>query len=436
MLAACFNSAAFANETIEFRGNMSWVNAVQSNQLNEQSVFNPQNQTAQLPNLSLISELRPELKLVSPQAITLLVRPRVQLRADQMQIAGDTEPAKGQSKSNINEAFVQWLLSENLTFAMGKQYYSWGATESLTPSNRVFHETALARNALYEVQGKNIARLNFSIGRTASLVLLGDYEAVDDETSFVAEETYAAQALAKAEVNWNSGFDFFGIVIGGSEHGRAWLGEYFSWSLPLLDGLSLYADASHERGANVWYPARKAVAPPGQPDRDILVMEKTNIDDKGIYTIAVAGLRYDFENGITIRGEWIHNDLGYSVAQTQNLRLAFKPLPQEQANLLDPELAKSNLRRAAARGSELPGRRYAYASILWPKLFDNANWQLSARSLYSINDYSSSTYAAVEYVAGEAGTIFAATSYQHGKSDSELYNLTTSTHLAGYRHTW
>lgn len=428
--------AASASETLEFRGNMSWLNALQYTKLEPNSVFNPDNQTARLPAVTLISELRPEFKIISPQAITVLARPRVQMRAEQTTVDEQTSPTRGQSKALLNEAFIQWALSENLSFAYGKQYYSWGATESLTPSNRVFHETALARNALYEVRGKHLARLNFSLGRTASLVLIGNYEAADDEEVFVAEEAYAAQALAKAEINWNSGFDFFGIVLGGSEHGRSWLGEYISWSLPGLDGFSIYADASHERGANVWYPQKKSAIMPGQPQQSIVVMEKSQLTASRIYTLAVAGLRYDFENGITVRGEWIGNELGYSVDQSQTLRQAAAPRPLDQTGLLDPESAKANLRRATARGSELPGRRYAYVSLLWPKVFNNADWQLTARTLYSLNDYSSSSYAAVEYAAGEAGTLFVATSYQAGERDSELHNLSSATHIAGYRHTW
>jgi hypothetical protein len=392
---------------------------------------------ARVPSAGLVSELKPQLKVVSPQAITLMARPRIRMRYEQTTVDGETAEPKGSARSELSEAFVQWTLSENVTFAYGKQYFSWGATESLTPSNRLFHETALARNVLYDVRGKNLARVNLSVGRALSLVLMTEYEETGDEDDvFIAEETFQSKALAKAEVSWNDGSDFFGIVAGGREEGRPWLGEYVSWTLPFVEGVSIYGDASHERGADVWYPGTKSAESPVFGSQKLRVLEKSELGDEKLRTLAVAGLRYDFENGATLRAEYIRNDAGYDEEQTKALHETFSPRELQRTGFVDQSLIATNFQRAHLRGTELPGQKYAYASLTWPKAFENADLQLFARSLYSLTDRSSSTYAAAEYALGDAGTAFYAATSNAGDEVSELKGLTSTTHVAGYRHTW
>lgn len=390
-----------------------------------------------MPGAGLVSELKPELKVVSPQAITLIARPRIRMRYEQATVEGETGEPKGSSRSVLSEAFAQWTLSENVTFAYGKQYFSWGGTESLTPSNRLFHETALARNVLYDVRGKNLARVNLSVGRALSLVLMTEYEDTGDEDdAFVADEAFESKALAKAEVSWNDGSDFFGIVAGGREEGRPWLGEYVSWTLPFVEGFSAYGDASHERGADVWYPGTQSAESPVFGSQTLKIFEKSKLDDDKLHTLAVVGLRYDFENGATLRAEYIRNDAGYDEEQTKALHETFSPRELQRTGFVDQSLIATNFQRAHLRGTELPGQKYAYASLTWPKAFENADLQLFARSLYSLTDRSSSNYAAAEYAIGDAGTAFYAATLNAGEDASELKGLTSTTHVAGYRHTW
>jgi hypothetical protein len=392
---------------------------------------------ARVPGAGLVSELKPELKVVSPQAITLIARPRIRMRYEQARVEGETAEPKGSSRSVLSEAFVQWTLSENVTFAYGKQYFSWGGTESLTPTNRLFHETALARNVLYDVRGKNLARVNLSVGRALSLVLMTEYEDTGDEDdAFVAGETFESKALAKAEVSWNDGSDFFGIVAGGREEGRPFFGEYVSWTLPFVEGFSVYGDASHERGADVWYPGTQSAESPVFGSQKLKIFEKSKLDDDKLHTLAVAGLRYDFENGATLRAEYIRNDAGYDEEQTKALHETFSPRELQRTGFVDQSLIATNFQRAHLRGTELPGQKYAYASLTWPKAFENADLQLFARSLYSLTDRSSSNYAAAEYAIGDAGTAFYAATLNAGEDVSELKGLTSTTHVAGYRHTW
>ena len=429
--------AALAAEPVEFRGSLTWLNAVQSTTVREDHPLNPDNRAARLPHLAFASEIRPQFKLVTPQAISLLARPRIQMEVEQVTAENKQQPMKGSARSKLNEAFVQWTLSDSLTFTYGKQNYSWGATESLTPSNRLFHETALARNILYELSGKNLARFNLSAGKRLSLVLISEYEETDaGDAGFVAEDKFEAKAMAKAEVNWNSGTDFFGIVGGASSGGRPWAGEYLSWTLPFVAGFSVYADASHERGANVWYPSVNTVNSPQLGKQKLKVFEKTKLDDNRIYTLGVAGVRYDFEDGATVRFEYIKNDTGYSHEQTAALYEAFSPRELQRNAFVAPDLISTNYSRLAARGTELPGQRYAYASCSWPRAFKNADLTLFVRSLYSLTDKSSSSYASGEYAIGDAGTTFYAATVNAGDENTELRGLSSTTHVAGYRHSW
>jgi hypothetical protein len=415
--------ARSADDPLTFRGSLSWINAA-SNSTPTESAVNPDNQVLQIPDAALVSEFRPNLKIGNGQ-IQFIVRPRVRYEATRVQTGrGEdqkTHDPTSTTESQINEAYGQWTVSDSVTFAYGRQSYQWGAAESLSPSNRMFHDTAAQRGILYEVRGKNIARLNLSAGKWFSTVLMTEYEENEDEGPFRAEEEFQSTGLMKSEVSWNDGVDYFGIVVGGRQHGRGWIGEYFSLNVPFLDGLSIYGDASQQRGSDAWYPTEDGV----------VTFAQTRVEEKKVESLAVGGLKYDFVNGAIIRAEYIYNQSGYDKDERELALKAFEAENPAQLALLE-----QNTSRFLTPGLELPGQRFAYASLHFPDFFWITDLTFFTRGTRSLTDGSTAGYVSLEYKIGDHGTLSASATGARGEKDQELRGYSNPTQTIAYRHDW
>ena len=419
-------STAQAQEGLVSEGVFTWINAVRYSVLGEHPL-NPDNSVLEIPRVAVVSEFRPNFKIAG-EKLQLVARPRVRMMWSEIE-AGDAEPVpKGYSEYEMNEAFAYWLLSDHFAFTVGLQSYQWGPAESLSPSNRLFHETALARDVLYEVRGRHLARLNYSLGQGFSVVLLSEYQESDEEAPFLAEEAFATTTAVKAELSFGGGAHYIGLVGGGREHGRPWLGEYASLALPFPEGTSVYFDAAHQRGSSAYYPISQT-GPAGPVE--VVSLEQTRKDEDRVETIAVSGLRYDFVQGTIARLEYIWNEPGYDQTQQDLVRAA----------LVSEELAQQATKgqligRSHAAGLELPGKRYAFASLFVPDFLTVDDLTATGRALVSLTDQSTNSYLALEYEVGDAGTAFMASSLSSGEQDSELAGFTKQSHIGGYRYIW
>ncbi len=425
-------AAHAADDPLTFRGSLSWINAA-SNSSPTESAVNPDNQVLQLPDRSFVSQFRPNLKIGNGQ-IQFIIRPRVHFEATRV-VTGKDDDEKAHdpdavTDSQINEAYGQWTLNDSVTFAYGRQSYQWGAGESLSPSNRMFHDTAGQRGILYEVKGKNIARLNLTSGKAFSTVLMTEYEENEDEAPFRAEQEFESTGLVKSEVSWNDGVDYFGVVVGGRQHGRGWLGQYFSVNAPFIDGLSLYADASQQRGSDAWYPVGYDVVGPAGATT-VVTYEQTSVEAEKVRSLAVGGLKYDFVNGTILRGEYIFNQAGYDEDERELAISGFQSQNPAQLSVLE-----QNTNRFLKPGLDLPGRRFAYASLHFPNVFWITDLTFFTRGTRSLTDGSTAGYLSLDYKIGDHGTLSGSASGSRGQKDSELRGYSAPTQTIAYRHDW
>jgi hypothetical protein len=413
--------AARADDPLTFRGSLSWLN-VYEHTTPLASAVNPENTVLEVPSDSVVSELRPSLKVLAGP-LQLVARPRVRYTEDQTREDDHTGPARGRAEAHLNEAFGQWTLSESATLVYGIQSYQWGAAESLSPSNQIFHDTALQRDLLFEVEGRDIARMNFSVGKHFSTVVMGEVQENKDAPVFVADEPFQTTGLVKSEINWDNGADYIGVVGGGHEHGHPWVGEYFSVVMPsIFDGFTLYGDMAQQRGSDAWYPV---------VDQGVIVLEQSEQNDTRLFNQAVGGIKYDFVNGCILRGEYILNQAGYDKTEHDLALAAFRStLPAELAVRAD------NTRRLLAPGLELPGQRYVYGSLHVPDLLSIIDLNLDARVMASVRDGSSSSYGELGYRIGDYGTLSLAEEATSGGKDTELRGSSSPTHVVAYRHDW
>ncbi len=410
------------NTALEFRGSLSWLNGIKAEET-APSDLNKENQLKIVRDRQALSELRPNLKL-STSEIQFVARPRIQYETCRVTSQGKSGSPETEVQSVMREAFLQWTLSEQVTFSYGLQSYQWGGSESLSPSNRLFHETAVQRTAFFEATGKNIARVNFSLGKSFSTVVLADVEENKDETSWQYGDTWHATGLIKPEFNWNNGADYFGLVFGGRAEGKPWVGEYFSYGLPFIDGITLFADAAHEKGSRAWRPISGS-------DGRTLDFSKTLADDKKVQTIAAGGAKYDFVGGSILRVEYILNQPGYSKNELEKAKAGLlSPAP------LDRQAFQENLSRFLAPGLELMGQRFWYASLHIPDFLTVTDLTYTMRLLSSATDMSKSFYTNFDYKIGDAGTLSLALTNTTGDQGSELRGFVGKSQMVTYRYDW
>ncbi len=425
-----------ADAAVTFRGSLSWLNAVTVRRP-ASSDLNPSNTVFRVPQAEAQSELRPNLKFTAG-ALTLLARPRLTGQTTQVTAAGHRETEQTTTSATWREAYAQWSLSDQVIFAYGLQSYQWGAAEALSPSNRIFHETAQAKTVLYDVQGRYLARLNFSLGKSFTTVVMAElkeYEGLKDTgaSPFQAGVAFQPTGLIKPEFTWNNGSDYVGVVLGGRAHDRPWVGEYFNLTLPVLDGLSFYGDTSHQRGQAAWYPvptqqALPAAGPGAPTSQTVTTFAQSRHEERKVYTLAVTGLRYDFAGGTTLRAEYVASQASYTKEERALARAALTSQSPLQRALLPENLAKF-----LAPGLEVPGQRLAFASLLAPEPFNLRDLTLYARATRSMTDGSAAGYASAEYRIGDAGTLSAAAAGSRGGDGDELMGYASPVYTAAYR---
>ena len=434
LLITCFillsSQQGFAkSDPLEFRGWLQWLNTIEHTTPDTKNEINPENQVLKIPSTTYASLLRPNFKITAND-VQFVVRPRVIYRQDFAKVNDKNLPERSQLQSYLNDAFVQWTISESVSFTYGKQVYQWGAAETFSPSNRIFHDVASNRDIRYEVRGKRIARLNFSSGKDFNAVVMADIEDDKDALVFNADTKWVPSILAKGEYGWNSGADYFGMVVGGQQNGLPWVGEYFNVGVPFFEGLSIFGDASHQRGTEAWYPVVNNQNTPLGIQQQI-TFSHSKQDSKHVFTLAVAGLKYDFINGTILRGEYVYNEAGYTTAQRDLARASLNPRTQNQ----QPVLAE-NAKRYFAPGLDILGQRYAYVSVYVPDLFNVNDLLFMARSVVSIVDKSRLSYVSVDYKLGSNGTLSVAIGGGAGKNNSELKGYTAPMQYIAYRHDW
>ena len=420
-------AGAGADDPLTFRASVSWLNAAQHGTILNDSAINPDNQLLSQPRDRFVSELRPNIKFATT-TVQLIARPRITQTYQVVPKPGPYAPPTGDISHELLEGFLQWTVSDSLTFAYGRQSYQWGAAEVLSPSNRLVHDTVGQHDLLYQVRGEDLARLNFSIGKQFSTVVMTRFQQNSDVPVFQAEQTYQNIGLVKSEFTWDNGANYVGAVAGGRAHSQPWAGVYGNYGLPFFDGLSLYADASAERGSAAWYPVDAPLSPLPSAPRGI-AFAKTRLGDGRTYTLATAGTKYDFVNGAILRFEYVYNQAGYSRAERDQV-LAVAKAPALRPSFLQ------NASRFLLPGLDLPGQRYAYTSVHLPDLFTVTDLTLDARVLRSLGDQSETAYANFDYKVGEAGTATAALQVAGGPKDGELRGYASPTFTVAYRQDW
>ncbi len=399
-----------------FHGRVEWLTAAGTIVPRDTSV-NPDNLVLHLPQAAGSSELRPDLRLDAWRDLRAVVRPRLLTEITRARAGGTWQPSRTGSEVEWLDVYVGWQANDRVALTYGLQNYQWGPGELVSPSNRIFHETGFARDPLYVVHGKHLARVNLSAGRSWSAVVLAEVGANDDRP-FVAGEPFERKGQAKLEWSDEGGRGWIGLTFGAGRTSGGFFGEY--GSLAIGEGFSIYADAVHQLGSRAWYPV---------DDGANGARFEQSAADAGLRTLALGGIRYTFEGGTDLRLEYVFDEAGWDTAQ---LRLAERaaagtptspPAPQTVMRWLDP-------------GFEIAGRRHAYASLAFSDLPPRKRTTVALRYLLALEDLSGAAFATASWAAADWAVIFATATATHGDDHGALSRLARGTALAGATISW
>jgi hypothetical protein len=395
------------------RAHLEWIAAVRGLAPAE-TALNPGNRTFRVPDLVLVTEVRPDLRLDAGNRLRLVVRPRWRGTSEHVWPDGLPHDERTEGEATLTEAFLAWQPRDWLSVTYGLQNFQWGPAELLSPSNRLFHEVGLFRDPLYYVRGRHLARVNLSAGRQWSLVALAEL-GDNGEPAFREGEHFGRAGQVKLEYAAAAGGRYVGVTAGARAGEPPWVGEY--GELGIGEAWALYADAVHQRGSQAWYPVATA------PFR--AAFDRPHRGDEGLRTLAVAGVRYSFAGGTEVRGEYVHQDAGWSeeAFDLGALAVASEATPQAVNRWLTP-------------GLELTGRRFVLASVRTRELPPARRLSLQGRYLRSLTDGSGVAFVTGSFDASDAVVVFASGSLTHGDEFAEFTRLARATIVAGFVRSW
>lgn len=397
---------------VSWRGSVEWIAAVRWTNPAE-TALNPDNMRFQIPQLRMSAEARPNIRFDLGTRLTAVIRPRALVNSETVWASGLPRQTGQDASANWTELYVNWRPTDGMQVTYGLQNFQWGPGELLAPSNRIFHETGAFRDQLYYVRGKHLLRVNLSAGREWSVVALAELTG-NGEDPFAAGEPFRRQGQVKIEYAAPTGRGYLGATAGARDGTRPWFGEY--GSIELVEGLSVYADASHTKGSRAWYPVALAGGA-------TFVRNGGQVD--GWQTLALGGVRYTFIGGQDARVEFLHHDAGYT---EEDFDLA--------AVAAGAATSAAQLAPYFSPGLEFTGRRFGLVSVLLPDLPPRERLTLQGRYLRSFTDGSGVAFVTTSLDAADAVVLFASASATHGSGTAEFSRLARAGAVAGVVWTW
>jgi hypothetical protein len=376
---------------------------------------NPGNRILRVPGVAAGSELRPSLTFALGGSFTFVVRPRFAARA----VWAAEDDGLGGTVSSYDaelvELFGVWIVSDTLTIAYGLQNFQWGPAETVSPSNRLFHQTGHDVTPLTVWYGKHLVRVNLSLGKSLSAVVLLEPIASGGPV-FQAGETFSPAGQLKVEVATDAGDAYAGVTAGEGETRRPWFGEYAMWEP--ASGLSIYVDVAHTLGSPAWYPIDSELGP---------VWATSRTDEDRLSTFAVAGVRYTFEHGLDLRLEAVHDDAGWTPRELERAIAIVRTGAAAAPEVVGPYVAP---------GLELVGRDYAYLSVRLPDVGPRDGLTFHARALASLHDGSTGASLTADWILSDSMVATVLASGTLGDRDAELTRFVRAGLLVALRHTW
>lgn len=287
---AVFALSASADES---DWNTSWDGTLyvyaNSTSVRDDSVLNPYNQIARLPQRSDTAELRLNFKAQN-DAVRVTARPIALVR--------ESRNAFG-TQSGSESYFSLWQvrvhLVEGWNAAAGRDVLNWGAAQFRSPSSPFYFDNGRS-DPMRELVGMDVAKITWTPDMQNSATL-----------ARVVRSGYGAAEPDAWRNSWLMKYDMrgdevaWGVVTAKAPHLGAFYGAHGQYTVS--DGLMLYG----EFGSSVLPVVLDSPADIAQPYFIRSPSSRRNT--------ALAGSSYTFENGQSLVLEYLHDGHGYTKAE-------------------------------------------------------------------------------------------------------------------------
>ena len=260
-----------------------------STRLRADSVLNPGNLVAGLPQRSDTAELRLNLKAEN-ETVRLTARPIALLR--------ETRNVFGTQQRNEGY-FSLWQVrvraAEGWNVAAGRDVLNWGAGQFRSPSSPFYFDNGRT-DPLRELVGMDVLKLSWTPDMRSSINL-----------ARIVRSGYGAMQPDVWRESWLAKFDqrghewAYGVVAVKAPHLPAFYGAH--GQVTMSDALMLYGEAGSSARAF-------ALQSPADVMQPFTVQAPSSRS-----TTALAGVAYTFEGGWSLNAEYLHEGHGYTSAQ-------------------------------------------------------------------------------------------------------------------------
>ncbi len=260
-----------------------------STRLRADSVLNPDNQIAHLPQRNDVAELRLNFKAEN-ETVRLTARP-IGLMRETRNVFGTQQRNEGY--------FSLWQVrvraAEAWNVAAGREVLNWGAAQFRSPSSPFYFDNGRS-DPMRELVGVDALKLSWTPDRQSSATLA---RIVRSGYGAMQPDVWRDSWLAK--LDQRGGEWTYGVVAVKAPHLPAFYGAH--GQMTLSDELMLYG----ELGSSARAFALQSSADAAQPFTVQFPSSRR--------TTALAGAAYTFESGKSLAAEYLHEGHGYTSAQ-------------------------------------------------------------------------------------------------------------------------
>lgn len=262
-----------------------------SMRLRDDSVLNPGNQLARLPQRSDVVELRLNLKAEN-ETVRLTARTIGSTREERNAFG-----ARSRSEGYVSQWQMRVRAAEGWNVAAGREVMNWGAGQFRSPSSPFYFDNGRT-DPMRELVGMDAVKITWTpdMQRSATLarIVRSGYGAAQPD---IWRDSWLAKYDERGE-EWA-----LGVVAVKAPHLPAFYGANLQRTLS--DTLLLYGEA----GSSVQTSALQSPADAAQPFTVQAVTPRR--------TTALLGAAYTFEDGQSLNAEYLHESHGYTAAEAE-----------------------------------------------------------------------------------------------------------------------
>lgn len=354
------------------------------------SVLNPDNRLAQLPDRRDVLEARLDVRLES-EKLGLHLRPVLR---QQWQTGGEGRADEGY----LSQWHLRRTLTDSLNASLGREVMNWGPAQFRSPSSPFYFDNGRA-DPTRELSGVDNVKLALTpdASRVCNLAFVRG-PGHDDARTEALKDVWLLKGEQRGS-DWTAGW----VVTKPAGRAAFW-GAYGQWTL--ADDWLLYGEAASSR-------LSRALQSPADASRPFRLE-----DESARHGVWLAGVNHTLADGQGLMLEYLFNGHGYSEAE------AAAYFTRAASSL--PDAAQALTARPA-----LLGRHYLHAVWQSNLLEDGATWRLMWSA--NLRDGSREWAAYVDYPLNAGLNLYALGAHNSGGASSEFAALNARSLQVGLR---